>query len=462
MKRMKNYYMKSAIILAFCFLTIGCKKFLNVVPSTLIVNPSTISDFREMLNSDSLATCNFTFADLMSDDVYMTLFARTESYANAYMWRKNIWTANESDFSYNSAYTRILQLNIILAKLPLVKSKTDAEEKVKRILLAEAKVHRAWYYLQLANIYGQDFTSGLAEDKPATPLILVPAEGEKPSRATIQVVYNQIIKDLQEALATDELAVMGNTIIQPGRAAAHTLLARTYLYMANYEKALEHANAALELKSTLQDYNKLQAYPVTLLDQSKNPEVMMGKVGVEADYERIFIRQIEGDFEFVESLGNNDKRRTLAFEGSYNTFSSNASITTFNYSIAVPEAMLIKAECLARKKDVNAALIEINKLRKNRIENPKDLTATADNILQTVLLERRKELFLHGGLRLFDLKRLNREPALQVTLKRYERDPWTGEILKELSALEPNSPRYLMEIAPKIISINKKIVPNPR
>jgi hypothetical protein len=57
---------------------------------------------------------------------------------------------------------------------------------------------------------------------------------------------------------------------------------------------------------------------------------------------------------------------------------------------------------------------------------------------------------------------MNRDPKLAKTLKRVQRDQWSGEIEKEFAELVPNSPRYLMQIAPRIIQNNPAIIPNPR
>ncbi len=123
--------------------------------------------------------------------------------------------------------------------------------------------------------------------------------------------------------------------------------------------------------------------------------------------------------------------------------------------------MLIKAESLARTGKPREALPILNLLRKNRIENSTDLQVSDNDILKTVLEERRRELFCHGGLRLFDLKRLNREEKFLKNIVRsfYDSENYQDTIV---AIIKPNSPRYLMEIAPLISNNNKDIKPNPR
>ncbi len=88
---MKQYSLLHLITktgIVFLLLT-GCSKFLDVRPSTNIVNPTTVSDFEEMLNNDSIALCNFVLADVMTDDVGMSdgMLAADKSayFAHAYL-----------------------------------------------------------------------------------------------------------------------------------------------------------------------------------------------------------------------------------------------------------------------------------------------------------------------------------------------------------------------------------------
>ena len=126
-----------------------------------------------------------------------------------------------------------------------------------------------------------------------------------------------------------------------------------------------------------------------------------------------------------------------------------------DYNIGVPEMMLIKAECLARKNDPEALNI-LNTLRKKRIAADKyaDLPqVSADKLLKVVLEERQRELAFNG-VRFFDMKRLAKEGIYTRTLTRqFEGTVYT---------LEPNSNRYMLPIAAKVRLLNTNIVQNPR
>lgn len=70
----------------------------------------------------------------------------------------------------------------------------------------------------------------------------------------------------------------------------------------------------------------------------------------------------------------------------------------------------------------------------------------AQSALRTVLEERRRELAFRGSLRLFDLKRLNREDAFRKEVKHYVGD--------EEFVLPANDPRYILPLPPRVIAAN--------
>lgn len=451
---------KEMLLAAVCvllFLSSGCKKFFDVRPSTTSINPTTIQDFEEMLNNDSLALCTFVLADFMSDDVRLEdahLSADgVSAYARSYLWASSIWKPGDQDFMYNSSYSRILQMNIVLDRI----GRTTGNEQQKNIIRAQAQINRAWYYLQLASLYGADYQPATAATDLAVPLVLTPDASIQPVRATVQQVYDQLLRDLTAAVATPDLPGMGQDVIHPGKAAGYALLARIYLNMAKYQEALNAAQAALTINSRLLKYNQDYIAPTSLLDLSKNPETLLARLCLDYDFYSIAHIIFRISPTLRAALDSNDIRliRNFADGGTYmNGLDFNAA--AFNYSLGVPEIMLIKAECLARQGDEEEALDLVNELRKNRLIIYNPIASTAD-VLTTVLQERRRELYYHGGLRLFDLKRLNRDPRFAQTLQRVADNGTTV-----IATLPANAPRYLMPFSPVIIANNPAIIQNPR
>ncbi|MBN8786906.1 MAG: RagB/SusD family nutrient uptake outer membrane protein, partial [Terrimonas sp.] len=109
--------------------------------------------------------------------------------------------------------------------------------------------------------------------------------------------------------------------------------------------------------------------------------------------------------------------------------------------LATDEVYLINAECLVRKKQIDLALEQLNKLMENRFIagtfEPLE-TGNADLLLEKILIERRKELCFRG-IRWQDVRRLNKEGA-EIVLRR--------ELNGVEYTLEANSIKYVLPIPP--------------
>ncbi|WP_185937057.1 RagB/SusD family nutrient uptake outer membrane protein [Chitinophaga polysaccharea] len=457
-------------IISLVLLVSSCKKFLDVRPdNTTNINPRTIHDFEEILNNSGLATPNYMLADFAGDDVWLSDKVMNSGntavayYMNTYAWASKVWRPSDDDEMYNGTYQLILPMNVILDNIEKATGDTAGQ---KAIVKAQACINRAYYYLQLANIYGPDYQPASAGQDLAVPLVLHPDATQQPRRNTVKEVYDQILTDLQLAINTPSLPDFGVDVIHPGKAAAYAMLARTYLLMSDYEKALETADGALKIRSMLLNY-AADKKPFTLKDQEKNPEVLLARVYIDHSYFRRFSETIYASIALSDLLGTSDMRFVVNFdepdEGNhvaYKEYSDgNISSMQFNYSLTVAEMMLIKAECLARKGDEVSSVALLNRLRQSRF-NEADYTpltvSPGKDALTLVLEERRRELFFHGGLRLFDLKRLNRDPRFKLDLTRVSAK---DSVIATLPAL---SPKYLMPFTPKTIANNPSIIQNER
>lgn len=440
----------------------GCEKFLDVNPSTQAVNPTTIADFQEMLNADSLAIGNYILSDLVSDDVRLTdiqLTGQDNYYSRTYLWSNVIWNPADEDYMYNSSYTRILQMNIILSRIAAAPSDSVNTVENRSNVLSQALIQRSWYYLQLANIYGAGYNNATAATDLAVPLVLSPDAAAQPLRATVKEVYNKVITDLRQAVNNPYLEAQGRNIIHPGKAAGYALLSRAYLYMAAYDSASLYADSSLALVSTLSDISSSYSGPTQLIDLRTNPEILMAKVAYDQNFYTLFKYSFQINSSLYALLSYNDGRYKTRLNGNYyRTTSYNGATTIFSdFSVSVPEVMLTKAECLARKGDAAGAVNLVNTLAAKRISYYVPIaTNNADTALNYVLTERRRELFVHGGLRLFDLKRFNVNPNTQVTLTRKQDDSTV------IASLPPLSSRYIMPFTQTVLANNPNMVQNVR
>ncbi|SEW39256.1 RagB/SusD family nutrient uptake outer membrane protein [Chitinophaga arvensicola] len=453
-------------LLGLLLLTGGCKKFLDVTPKGKFL-PTTVADYELFMNDLLQADAGFANIEYMGDDLSFTDDQVTSGgdtrRVKSYLWLKEVYKDLEDDAEWTRMYNNIYNCNLVLQNIETATG--GAPSDVGRIS-AEARIQRAYNYFHLAMLFGKDYDAATAATDLAVPMPLIPDLEAKSKRATVKEVYDQVFTDLNTALATPGLPDFGRNYVHPGKVAAYALLSRIHLYMGNYEQAQKWADAALAMKSTLVDYNTfsfiLPSKPFNGVNNKPtadvNPENLFTKTNSASNAVTTFMISPE----LFQLLGEKDLRYVYTFTriersglpttNPYPIYFANM----LNYSIGVPEMMLIKAECLARSGKKDDALNLLNTLRKQRFKpaDYTDLTATdADAALALVMTERRKELLYHG-LRWFDLKRLNRDPRFKKDLTR----TYKGQ----LYTLPANSQWYLLEIAPKIISINPAIIQNPR
>ncbi|MBO9632058.1 MAG: RagB/SusD family nutrient uptake outer membrane protein [Chitinophagaceae bacterium] len=461
MKLTNIFFFFSILLLAT-----GCSKFTDVKPKGKLI-PTTVEDYEGFLNDIVLADAAYIYSEYMSDDLTLTDAAAASQAGNrtgkSYFWDKDLIKSTEDDAEWNTPYNRIYYCNLVLDNID---NATDGTEASKNRIRSEAMIHRAYYLFNMANLYGKDYQEASAATDLAVPILLKADLEAKSTRATVKEVYDKVIADLTAAINNPDLPDFGRNYVHPGKAAAMAILARVYFLKGDYKNAADYADAALAKKSTLVDYNTWEftnpARPFSGIKNKTAPELNPENLYCRTNsYTNIFIRfMINPDLHAV--LGEKDLRYVFNFTRLTSTGATSTNpLPDYlngapNFSIGVPEMMLIKAEYLARQGQINDAMTILNTLRTKRFK-PADYialtAANADEALVKVLEERRRELFYHGT-RWYDLKRLNHDGRFQKTLTRSHNG--------RTETLAPGSPRYLMQIAPKIIGLNPGITPNER
>src|SRR5690606_31415461 len=113
--------------------------------------------------------------------------------------------------------------------------------------------YRAFFHYLLAEEFTKAYQIESAETELGIPLRLSSDVQQQQSRSTLAQTYDQILNDLIEAENLLPLKVPYKT--RPGRKAGLALLARVYLTVHNYPKALEYADRCLQMSGQLLDYN---------------------------------------------------------------------------------------------------------------------------------------------------------------------------------------------------------------
>ncbi len=442
----------------------SCKKdFLNEKPSTAIVQPSSLEEFQSLLENFGVNNSSVVLGVVSADDhefynetVWKSVNKATER--NAYVWAKDLYDGERVE-DWNKPYATIFYANNILKGLDDMKVSAFDQARWNN-LKGWALFIRAFAYYDLVSHFAPTYDNTTAATDLGVPLRLNPSIDVLLPRATVKENYERILVDLSGASQLLEVNIPAANRNRPSKVAAHALFARIYLTMRNYNKAELHADTSLTLYSKLIDYNTLSKtanQPFSLA----HDELIYAKSGYPlltsqlAPTANTFVK-IAPDL--INLYEPNDLRPAIYFtkqtDGSYRVKRgyNGPNVNAF-VGLATDEVYLIKAECLARRSEINASMTVLNQLLVKRWDPAATTPAqpyqnrTAANqqeAVSKVLLERRKEL-VWRGLRWDDLKRLNKEGA-NITLNR--------NLNGTIYSLPPNSPKYIFPIPDEEIALS--------
>lgn len=471
---------KLILIITFAVIFQSCDKFLDIKPKGIQI-PEYCDDFARLLNHKNVMYSDNSYVCFITDDIqlgggslqYGQFELAHENEKNLYSFENGpIFSSGTSDNLWEKAYNRIYTFNIVADNILKC---TDGTEADKQRIAAEAKIGRAFDYLLLVNTYAKEYNATSSKTDLGVPIILTVDINSKYTRNTVQEVYDQIFKDMNEALPY--LSEVSSHPFRPTKQIGNAIMARIYLYMGDYDKAKTYAEAALKYKSTLTDMKLYSINPKAngsgrIFDAATKVVYPEAKDNTESIYARYgdgtlaLSRNIYASEDLLNVYKQNlpngavDQRRALFFsDNSFTLYNVKSNFPgksmwvpylQFNFGFSTPELYLIAAECHARLHNPDKAIEYLDILRENRILNNVKLPKVSEQeALKIVLDERRREFAFCGSLRLIDLKRLNHETAFKKDIVHTDgTNTWT---------LPANDPRYILPLPPKVISQNPSI-----
>ena len=467
-------------LLGGCMLALqSCGDFLEEVSQDEF-EPKTTEAFRELLNGEGY---NFSssvnpLTYMMDDDVESVSTSSWDDIQRIqqelYTWQPDFYSFQDEEGTYTSSnkdvyknlYELIMACNIVNEYIDGSQG-TDAD---KAIVRAEALSLRAFYYLQLVNLYAYPYND--KDHDPSTalgvPLVLASEvfdEGEP--RSTVKKVYDQIAADIEQACDLFGQDKTNRGVFRISYTAAHLLASRIYLYMENWDKVIEHATYALETAPELADLNNYT------IDNTYNPT--NGVISRNFP-ETIFLggyRAISGSYglmgtpfnvssDLFNSYADNDLRiGTYLMEASsylpYNYMLLKSS-SEQEYAWRTSELYLNRAEAyieLYMDGDQAAgqkAVDDLNTLLSKRYRDYEPLTLKpADELLELYREERRKELCFEG-FRWFDLRRYGMPQLEHILIDQNGNS--TRYILKE------KDPSYVLPLPDNALEHNSNLIQN--
>ncbi|GAA0882874.1 hypothetical protein GCM10009120_14710 [Sphingobacterium siyangense subsp. cladoniae] len=449
---------KIIFMLACTLLTLaGCDKYLDMKPDQKMLVPKTLADCDALLDNRSTMNSSFSpIPDIASDHYYLNAanfnaIANSED-RNAHVWNPMTELATNH---WQAPYKVVLIANQVLTLLKDIDRNANPTDYDR--IKGEGLFFRAYSWMQLLNVFTVGYDAAKAKDILGLVLRLNPDIDYIESRSSLEDSYQQIKKDLEEAVPLLPEKIVIKT--RPTKAAALATLARLGLMMGDYGVAEKRAREALDLYAVLIDYNTLSKTASAPFVRF-NDEVIFHAVTFTNACINPTIAKIDSNL--IKSYKNNDLRRTLYFKSNNNgtyafkgRYDGAVNASTF-CGIATDELYLTLSEALVRNNKVTDAIGYLNKLLRSRyVKNTYLDFSSGDRelVLKEVLAERNKSLIMRN-LRWMDMKRLNHDIRFQQTFRRL--------IDNVVYSIEPNDLRYAFLIPKKVIEFNPLIQQNLR
>ena len=372
----------------------------------------------------------FPYIHVMDDDIQIELVGGGDeamngikSFKNFYDWSNQLNINPDSgeeweDSDWMKIYSHIGYLNVIIAH---VKKYTSDSVEIRNRVEGEARFLRGAYYYLLVNLYANPYVYETASKDMGVPLNLTEdIEDKYYHRNTMAECYDVIVKDLQ--VAAEKLhGVEQATFYRVNESATRLLLSRVYLYMGEWQLALEECEKVMALENlSLMDLNSYDEEQKIL--GSENPEILFtqgmsatntfGYDDIDWFLKAAFVgsQELVDLYDYYSDQGVEDLRLNCYFRSSGDYYLVN-KVSDYSrvYDIFVlraAEAYLNKAEAEAML-DKAEAISTIKNLLTKRFKDgqvPAIDELQGEKLVKFIRDERRRELCFEAH-RWFDLRR---------------------------------------------------------
>jgi len=372
-------------------------------------------------------------SDAMGNDV--VLQTNKYGFGSHYQFNALYGKGGTNTHSWNLTYKTINNMNNILAYI----DDSQGDSGDRRRIKGQAYALRGFMYLHLASSYA--FAIDKDPNALTAPIYLKPttANSQPGKRATVTELYNQALKDLEEALVLIPEGYVREQKFQFDQNVVLGLLARANLYARNWDKAKEYSDRLLakndylmneaEYKAGFNDVNNREwiwGHPQTPEQSNASYQFHFLDVTSKDSYYYSFnadpyFKDLFDDGDYRKSMINwapdpgADIEKTGVVWMRYGKFKFKAGQIADIVLMRTSEIYLINAEAKARLNDGDA----INKLNAVKQARHAALATnlSGNDLLEAIWLERRKELF-GEGFSLVDIVRNQKA----VVRKKYEHD----------------------------------------
>lgn len=441
----------------------------------------------------------FLFKNFMTDESYVGGGARGDNfgYEEINEFRHGTSSSKIED-NFAAFYKGVYLCNLAINNL-------DDASETKRLVKAEAKTIRAYYYMELVSLWGR------------VPLVLRELEPDEYAQPNAEVsdIWAQVEQDLQAAIPVLPLKSSQNTAdkARVAKGTAQAWLGKAYLYQEKYRQAAEVLEEVIgsgeydlhtdfsKLLRMEQEFGIESLFEISLQADASNTSEGMhdfyaggprdgyftpGTLGIESGWgffqprkemydafvaagdvvrRRATILNEEEMAEYGASVRASDGTLQYAGEGylrlKYGTWAEEKGTTSIYYGtnirlIRFADVLLMAAEAYNRSGNDTKALEHINRVRARVDMSP--LTSTGDQLFADIKTERRLEL-AYEHVRYQDLIRWG--DADEVFKDQGKRIPRGDGTYIELADAGWKARNWLLPIPEAEINVNPNIQQNP-
>jgi hypothetical protein len=420
---MKRYTICGWALILSCIFTACSKDFTDLKPyNSLPVTSALLSEsdianaangmYASMRSANSYGRSVPLINDLLADNVYLS----TNNSGRYLLY--NTYTVNIQDTYAAGIWSRCYFT--ILTANNIIDAETAGSAAVDQYK-GEAYAIRALNYWTLVKAFGEPYS--VNKEGRGVPISLTYAPTEKLARNTVAEVYTQIVSDLTEAI---RLMAANKNSSYATKYFAIALLAKVYLHMGDYPKALEQAKnvidnggyslaAASALASYWNNPNPVTNKQETLFEITNDAVNNSGWDALASMYDQSGYGDALANPELYALYSATDARKGLIktgtrggvaalFVNKYSNYTNAANKDNIKI-LRFADVLLIGAEAAARSSNEPLARTYLNRVAQQRDPSFAGFSSTGAALITDIITERRKELAFEGD-RLDDLNRL--------------------------------------------------------
>lgn len=414
-----------------CFLLTACDSRLDIVPKGQVTLQK-VSELELLLNQE------FMLSSLPGDNLGI-ICGETVGYfdaISAVLSQKNtckyaLLTCDEQvnravlttqDACYNDIYKYVNYMNVVINNMP----QAQGDESRKPLLVAEARVMRAYLHWLAVSIYAKQYDASTAAQEGGIAYNTTTDVMETKRKLSLQESYDCILADLSDEVIAQLPSLRRDGEMRGDQAWGYAVKAVVLMQMKRYAKALPYAQKAIALRPQMFDRKSIKNTGSWTQSQMEPDNFLYIGAGIRACPTTAMISlETASLFEPGDYVINYDKNEgwDLATGESYSGLSGIRMYMGWStmcnvWGLTSELLHYVAAECLIRTGHIDEGLQLVDDVRALRVENRIPFMGTATTEQQAMkLLQKAKWMeCIATPFNYLDVKRWNSESAYQRTV----------------------------------------------